>query len=143
MSILNDLVSQTEDKVLRDRIKLEVNRLTKQKKFGLVFEENLPETTPRYDVPIKKGFLLAKRHGAITDFYLCTNVDGDKIMCVDKKMSKADLRKFSGVSPNTMTKLRRYEPVMLNVLDKICKTLGVNYVGIVDYIADEEGSDKS
>ena len=64
-------------------------------------------------------------------------------LLVDKKMSKADLRKVSGVSPNTMTKLRRDEPVMLSVLDKICKTLDVNYGDIVDYIADEEGSDKS
>lgn len=59
-------------------------------------------------------------------------------LLVDKKMSKADLRKASGVSPNTMTKLRRDEPVMLNVLDKICKTLDVNYGDIVDYIKDEE-----
>lgn len=64
-------------------------------------------------------------------------------LLVDKKMSKADLRKASGVSPNTMTKLRRDEPVMLSVLDKICRTLEVNYGDIVDYIADEEGSDKS
>ena len=55
-------------------------------------------------------------------------------LLVDKKMSKADLRKTSGVSPNTMTKLRRDEPVMLNVLDKICKTLDVNYGDIVDYV---------
>jgi putative transcriptional regulator len=59
-------------------------------------------------------------------------------LLVDKKMSKADLRKASGVSPNTMTKLRRDEPVMLSVLDKICKTLDVNYGDIVDYVADEE-----
>lgn len=59
-------------------------------------------------------------------------------LLVDKKMSKADLRKASGVSPNTMTKLRRDEPVMLSVLDKICKILDVNYGDIVDYIKDEE-----
>ena len=64
-------------------------------------------------------------------------------LLVDKKMSKADLRKASGVSPNTMTKLRRDEPVMLSVLDKICKVLDVNYGDVVDYIADEEGSEKS
>lgn len=57
-------------------------------------------------------------------------------LLVDKKMSKADLRKASGVSPNTMTKLRRDEPVMLSVLDKICKTLDVNYGDIVDYVPD-------
>ena len=58
-------------------------------------------------------------------------------MLVDKKMSKAELRKASGVSPNTMTKLRRDEPVMLNVLDKICYTLGCNYGDIMDYIPEE------
>lgn len=57
-------------------------------------------------------------------------------LLVDKKMSKADLRKASGVSPNTMTKLRRDEPVMLSVLDKICKVLDVNYGDIVDYVPD-------
>ena len=64
-------------------------------------------------------------------------------LLVDKKMSKADLRKASGVSPNTMTKLRRDEPVMLNVLDKICETLGCNYSDIMDYVPDKERSDKS
>lgn len=59
-------------------------------------------------------------------------------LLIDKKMSKADLRKASGVSPNTMTKLRRDQPVMLNVLDKICKVLDVNYGDIIDYIKDEE-----
>lgn len=58
-------------------------------------------------------------------------------LLVDKKMSKADLRKASGVSPNTMTKMRRDEPVMLNVLDKICNVLDVNYGDIVDYLPDK------
>lgn len=64
-------------------------------------------------------------------------------LLVDKKMSKADLRKASGVSPNTMTKLRRDEPVMLSVLDKICSTLNCNYGDVMDYIPDEERSEDS
>jgi len=63
-------------------------------------------------------------------------------LLIDKKMSKADLRKASGVSPNTMTKLRRDEPVMLNVLDKICGTLGCNYGDIMDYLPEEGGSNE-
>ena len=57
-------------------------------------------------------------------------------LLVDRKMSQADLRKASEVSPNTMTKLRRDEPVMMNVLDKICGTLGCNYGDIMDYVPD-------
>ena len=37
-----------------------------------------------------------------------------------------------------MTKLRRDEPVMLNVLDKICSTLDCNYGDIMDYIPEEK-----
>lgn len=47
-------------------------------------------------------------------------------LLVDKKMSKADLRKASGIAPNTMTRLRRDEEVTLTVLNKICSTLGVD-----------------
>lgn len=64
-------------------------------------------------------------------------------LLIDMKMSKAELRKASGMSPNTMTKLTRDEPVMLTVLDKVCFTLGCNYGDIMDYVPDKERSDKA
>lgn len=59
-------------------------------------------------------------------------------LLIDKKMSKADLRKASSVSPNTMTKMRRDEEVTLTVLGKICKALDCDYGDIMSYVADEE-----
>lgn len=50
MALLQDLIKQIDDQTLRQRIMVEVNKLAKQKKFGLVFEEHLPECTPLYDV---------------------------------------------------------------------------------------------
>ena len=44
-------------------------------------------------------------------------------LLIDRKMSKADLRKAAGLAPNTMTKLRRDEPVAMGVLEKICGTI--------------------
>lgn len=41
-------------------------------------------------------------------------------LLIDKKMSKADLRKAAGIAPNTMTRLRRDEEVTLSVLNRIC-----------------------
>lgn len=55
-------------------------------------------------------------------------------LLVDRKMSKADLRKAAGLAPNTMTKLRRDEPVAMVVLDKICGTLDTDFGNIVEYV---------
>ena len=42
---------------------------------------------------------------------------------VDKKLSKADLRKAIGAAPNTLTKLRRDQEVSMSVLIRICEYL--------------------
>lgn len=55
-------------------------------------------------------------------------------LLVDKKMSKADLRKAAGIAPNTMTRLRRDEEVTLSVLSKICSTLNVDIGDIMEFI---------
>ncbi len=61
-------------------------------------------------------------------------------LLIDRKISKADLRKASGIAPNTMTKLRRNEEVTLTVLGKICKILEADYGDIIEYVdkGDEE-----
>ena len=41
MAVLQDLIAQIEDSALRERILSEANKMLKQKKFGLVFEEHL------------------------------------------------------------------------------------------------------
>ena len=61
-------------------------------------------------------------------------------LLIDRKISKANLRKASGIAPNTMTKLRRNEEVTLTVLGKICNILEVDYGDIIEYVykGDEE-----
>ena len=58
-------------------------------------------------------------------------------LLVDKKMSKADLRRAAGIAPNTMTKLRRDEEVSMAVLIKICTILNANIGEIMDLIPEE------
>ena len=59
-------------------------------------------------------------------------------LLVDKKMSKADLRKTAGIAPNTMTRLRRDEEVTLTGLYKICKTLDVDIGDIMEFLPNME-----
>lgn len=60
-------------------------------------------------------------------------------LLIDKKMSKADLRRAAGIAPNTMTKLRRDEEVSMAVLIKICNVLNANIGDIMDLIPEKEG----
>ena len=57
-------------------------------------------------------------------------------LLVDRKMSKADLRKAAGIAPNTMTRLRRDEEVTLTVLNKICTTLNVDIGEVMEFVED-------
>ena len=57
---------------------------------------------------------------------------------VDKKLSKADLRRAIGVAPNTLTKLRRDEEVSMSILIRICEYLNCD---IGDIVSLEDVSD--
>ena len=54
MAAIDDLISQIENRALRDRLKSEVERIAKEKKFGLVFEEHLPELTPIFSANLSQ-----------------------------------------------------------------------------------------
>ena len=58
-------------------------------------------------------------------------------LLVDKKMSKADLRKAAGIAPNTMTRLRRDEEVTLSVLNRICIVLDVNIGDVMEFVSED------
>ena len=81
MALLQDLIQQIDDKALRERILQETNKLMKQKKFGLVFEEHLPECTPLYDVPIRVGSKVALKTGYVSDIYTVVKIDSEEVLC--------------------------------------------------------------
>lgn len=84
MAAIHDLLAQVQDETLRNRIEQEINKLAKTKKFGLVFEEHLPECTPLYDVPVKRGNSVAKKTGAVNDVYEVIQIKEGVATCLNK-----------------------------------------------------------
>ena len=84
MAAINDLIKQIDDPALRDRIQQEVDKINKRKKFGLVFEEHLPECTPIYDMKVKRGSTVALKSGEISDIYIVLNITDGKALCEHK-----------------------------------------------------------
>lgn len=69
------------------RIAAEVEKLAKQKKFGLVFEEHLPECTPLWDIPVKAGRKAALKTGHVNDFYTVLKIEDGVATCLNKDKS--------------------------------------------------------
>ncbi len=82
MAALTDLINQVQDANLRDRLLQEASKLQKQRKFGLVYEEHIPEATLLYDVAIRKGIKVVLRDGKISDCYWVKEIEGNNAHCV-------------------------------------------------------------
>lgn len=89
MAAIHDLINQIQDPALRAKIEQEVDKLTKQKKFGLVFEEHLPECTPLYDIPVRKGLKVSVRDGKANETYTVLKVTDGRAVCLPKDGAEA------------------------------------------------------
>lgn len=99
MAALTDLINQVEDKTMRERLLQEAARLSKQKKFGLVFEEHIPECTPLYGIYIKQGSTVAKKIGSINDILRVTKIDGEKALCLHVSTGEIETVALSDLVP--------------------------------------------
>lgn len=56
------------------------------------------------------------------------------LLCAEKEISKAELRKRAGLSSATFTKLRRNQEVTLSVMLKIADVMDCNAGDMMDFI---------
>lgn len=59
------------------------------------------------------------------------------VLCAEREMSKAELRKRAGLSSATFTKLRKNQEVNLSVLLKIADVMNCNAGEMMDFIRDD------
>lgn len=121
MAAINDLISQIADVELRERIQREVDKMNKQKKFGLVFEEHLPECTPLYDMPVKRGCnVMLRNNKEDKSVYVVLYIDGDSVVCVRK--NDKDAEKVSFTLSDIVRVAEFGEPIYpyLKPIDSVC-----------------------
>jgi len=86
MARLEDLINDIADPSLRNQIALEVGKLKARKKFGLVFEEHLPEVVQLPGLPVKPRARVAKRNDKLAGFFLVTSaVNGKKVSIIPER----------------------------------------------------------
>lgn len=89
MAELHELIEKIENPELRAQIQAAADRLTKQKKFGLVFEEHLPECTPLYDIPVRKGAKVSLRNGKANETFTVLKIENGVATCLPKNSKEA------------------------------------------------------
>lgn len=89
MAEIHELIDRVEEPELREQLRAAVDQLAKQKKFGLVFEEHLPECAPLYEVPVKKGRLVSRKQGDAKDIFVVLSIKDGEARCLPKNGGEA------------------------------------------------------
>jgi len=61
-------------------------------------------------------------------------------LLIDKNMNKVALRDAIAITPATLAKLSKNQPVNMEVLPRTCRKLKCNIGHIIDYLPDVEGN---
>lgn len=89
MAELHELIEKIENPELRAQIAEAAKRALKHKQFGLVFEEHLPECTPLYDIPVRKGLKVSVRNGKANETYTVLKIENGMATCLPKNSKEA------------------------------------------------------
>lgn len=89
MAALHELIQKIENPELRAQIQDAANKLMKQKKFGLVFEEHFPECTLLHDIPVRKGLKVSVRGGKANKTYTVLHIEDGIATCLSKGSEEA------------------------------------------------------
>ncbi len=118
MAALQELIAKIENPELRAQIQEAADKALKHKQFGLVFEEHLPECTPLYDVPVRKGKRVSLKTGKVSETYKVLEIQGDKAICLPKDSNEA----VEIPVDNLVVTAKFGEPIYpyLKPLDEVC-----------------------
>ena len=83
MAAIEQYIERIADKDLREQLRLEVERLTKKKRFGLVWENHLPDNVILPEVSIRRGTKVALKDKTPNDVYEVQSLSDKKACCIN------------------------------------------------------------
>ncbi len=82
MAAIHDLIAQISDPRLRERLAAEWASASREQKFGLVFEDHLPELLPLYAAKPRRGDLVCRRQGPLNEVWQVRKVREGMVCCI-------------------------------------------------------------
>lgn len=81
MAAIDQYIERIPNTELQEQIREEVARLTKKKRFGLVYENHLPDNVLMPEVTIRRGTKVTLRGNTPNDVYEVQEIEGDNAVC--------------------------------------------------------------
>ena len=99
MAKIHALLERIEDAGLRAALSEEFAQASKHKKFGLVFEEHLPECTPLWGMKIRRGMTVARKDGDFNDVLVVQRIKDGVATCWHASASTSEEVSLSDLIP--------------------------------------------
>lgn len=131
MALIEDLVKEIPDSRLRTQITTELAKLKARKRFGLVFEEHLPEIVQLPNLPPTPGGRIVKKSNPKSAVYKVLEVLGPtKIAVVPERGGQTEI-----LLKDDVTVIKQFGEPMFPALvevDKICRAAGKPYHALIN-----------
>jgi adenine-specific DNA-methyltransferase len=82
LSAIHDLIAQISDPRLRQRLASEWATASQDRKFGLVFEDHLPELLPLHIATPRRGNLVCLKNGPLKDVWKVSSIRDGVATCI-------------------------------------------------------------
>ena len=93
MAALDDLINKIDNPELKLQMQHVVRKLLKQKKFGLVFEDHLPESTILYGLGVRAGLTVTYKTAPLKERFFVRSINNGLAEC----SSLDDTTSISGI----------------------------------------------
>lgn len=131
MARLEDLIKDIADPGLRNQIAAEVGKLKAKKKFGLVFEQHLPEVVQLPGLAVKPGARVAKRRDKAAGlFVVSATVNAKKVAIVPERGGPEEI-----AAKNDLVVVKRFGEAMYPALvpvDRVTRAPGKPYHTLIN-----------
>jgi adenine-specific DNA-methyltransferase len=134
MAKIEDLIKNVPDAKLRDEIAREVAKLKSEKKFGLVFEEHLPEQVLLPELPIKPGARVVKRGSESEVFTVIAAEEGKRAANRFRIVRESDGQEEFAAAKELVVIKKFGEPIYptLVPVDRVTRAPGKPYHTIIN-----------
>lgn len=108
MATIDYLLNKITNPELRAKLQLEIDRIQKQKRFGLTFEDHLPEATLLYDVEVRRGQKVTLKADPLNKKFEVLSISNGIARCISldeteeqTEVNVADLVSYANLQSST------------------------------------------